>query len=867
MTGGTSILNGGGDLASNGGGVESGTDADAEDVAMEFAGAGEGSETEAAGDIGTEGGSTDAADEEASIAIAQALGGGGAKGGRRSRGGAHGRGGRTARGSYGDDSSSVGDANTVEDEETAHGDDASFEALHAARQIAVSATKLAVNDGAVEPVKADQDESAGDEDADANLATVSNEGGETETSNTKGVVSVVKNSRGSKMPYYAGFHPDLPTCDALKGRISYHPEHENEEDQFARAVPLKVVGRVRIMNFTDQFNYAHMVTATVAKGFIFAAWQAAPKVVDSGAQRMAIEGLADQVILYSTSLNGIAWSPPLTAQLNQKGAVWSPVLHATKDGNVLLFYTESHACFRPTNPKTYMPGGSIKMAKLVIKTGKSVVPMRAEWETPVMLREQQETQMPWVIANKMLVASNGNWVLPYWQEYTFHFHVEMQARNDKFTDGIQRERPEHCDPVKMFSKENSDRLKMLQEAGERAGESDDDNDVRETISGVLVSEDQGKTWNEFGRIVHPRSHVLEGAVVEVPVKDGSAASSEEGDAAAGTKTQLLMMFRSSCGCLMKATSSDFGRTWNPLQHTILPNPNSKIDMLRLRSGHIVLGFNNHKQRSKQMAMEGCRMCRTHLHLAVSDDHGTTFSWVATLDDTEELNYRVHYPTLLEVNDKLLIFYTKFYVGKCVVPPGMEDSTVGRPLRWPRFVRKPGSIFKEPKGPCPGVGYADQGVRLAFVDLKPMKQGRLPQVSAKPSHTNHEPDPNQGQLLKKMLEHWVSSGFAGVKDAVINRRDMTPEEKFFFQNAGTMIHASGKRSNAAFAAWDRLCGIMARNYDLTAVGGRSYMRKRRDLLKWVADHLHEQYTQYGEKLGSMAGSSGAIDLAASLGDGD
>jgi predicted neuraminidase len=35
---------------------------------------------------------------------------------------------------------------------------------------------------------------------------------------------------------------------------------------------------------------------------------------------------------------------------------------------------------------------------------------------------------------------------------------------------------------------------------------------------------------------------------------------------------------------MKSTSPDFGRTWTPLQPTILPNPNSKIDLLRLRSG-------------------------------------------------------------------------------------------------------------------------------------------------------------------------------------------------------------------------------------------------------------------------------------------
>jgi len=52
----------------------------------------------------------------------------------------------------------------------------------------------------------------------------------------------------------------------------------------------------------------------------------------------------------------------------------------------------------------------------------------------------------------------------------------------------------------------------------------------------------------------------------------------------------------------------------------------------------------------------------------------------------------------------------------VVPPGLENSSaVDGGLRWPKFTRKPGSVFKEPKGPCPGIGFADQGVRL---DPKP-----------------------------------------------------------------------------------------------------------------------------------------------------
>ena len=110
------------------------------------------------------------------------------------------------------------------------------------------------------------------------------------------------------------------------------------------------------------------------------------------------------------------------------------------------------------------------------------------------------------------------------------------------------------------------------------------------------------------------------------------------------------------------------------------------------------------------------------------------------------------------------------------------------------------------------------------------------------------------------------------DDRVDRRDMTPEEKFFFQNVGLVIHAAGRRNNAAFAAWDRLCGIMARNYDLTAIGGRSYMRKRRDLLKWMADQLQSQYAEYGQLLANRAGAmsgggAGDPNLAAALEGGD
>src|SRR5438445_122016 len=44
--------------------------------------------------------------------------------------------------------------------------------------------------------------------------------------------------------------------------------------------------------------------------------------------------------------------------------------------------------------------------------------------------------------------------------------------------------------------------------------------------------------------------------------------------------------------IRRAVSRDGGRTWTPAEATPLPNPNSAIDVARLRSGHLALAFNN-----------------------------------------------------------------------------------------------------------------------------------------------------------------------------------------------------------------------------------------------------------------------------------
>ena len=72
--------------------------------------------------------------------------------------------------------------------------------------------------------------------------------------------------------------------------------------------------------------------------------------------------------------------------------------------------------------------------------------------------------------------------------------------------------------------------------------------------------------------------------------------------------RLLMLMRSGTRtCIWSSLSSDGGLTWSSPERTPLPNPDSAIDLLRLKSGRVLLAYNN--------SSKG----RTPLAVAVSED--------------------------------------------------------------------------------------------------------------------------------------------------------------------------------------------------------------------------------------------------------
>lgn len=182
---------------------------------------------------------------------------------------------------------------------------------------------------------------------------------------------------------------------------------------------------------------------------------------------------------------------------------------------------------------------------------------------------------------------------------------------------------------------------------------------------------EGATWTAHGNIKHPSTWLIENAVAEL-----------------STPRKLLMVFRTRVGSIFQSRSDDGGRTWSEataLGFPAMPNPNSKIDLIRLNLGAAAMGgsggdsgghqlalvFNDHRKQSRA-SLPGCSRCRSMLRVALSGDDGEHWQRVATVEDEVDHSLRIHYPTLAQRGCELLVAYTRFYKHD---PP--DDGAFGR----------------------------------------------------------------------------------------------------------------------------------------------------------------------------------------------
>ncbi len=144
-------------------------------------------------------------------------------------------------------------------------------------------------------------------------------------------------------------------------------------------------------------------------------------------------------------------------------------------------------------------------------------------------------------------------------------------------------------------------------------------------SRMIVSDDDGATWRLTAPMVSPDGNIHP---TLVKCDDG----------------RLLAYIRTGGkgGVLWRSESHDGGETWSALTATTLPNPNSGLDLLRLRSGRLALAFNNSPTH------------RTPLCVALADE-AENWRWLQTIEDEYA---EISYPTLAQTQDGALhLVYT------------------------------------------------------------------------------------------------------------------------------------------------------------------------------------------------------------------
>jgi predicted neuraminidase len=146
-------------------------------------------------------------------------------------------------------------------------------------------------------------------------------------------------------------------------------------------------------------------------------------------------------------------------------------------------------------------------------------------------------------------------------------------------------------------------------------------DERDWTSFMYVSADVGETWARSEKIYIPGTGLIQPAIV--PHDDG----------------RLLAFMRSTDGWVYSSASrNETAMTWEAPERTSLPNPNSAVELIRLRSGSLLFVYNP--------TTRG----RSPLRVALSDDGGA--SWAVSRDlETEPGEFS--YPTALQGADGVI----------------------------------------------------------------------------------------------------------------------------------------------------------------------------------------------------------------------
>lgn len=266
----------------------------------------------------------------------------------------------------------------------------------------------------------------------------------------------------------------------------------------------------------------------------------------AGGPKEAGEGPGNYVVVTTSGNDGQTWSGPRLV-IDPPGDVraYDPTLWHDPQGRLWLFWAQS---------SHWWDG----RAGVWAMTTENPCDAEPKWTAPRRLCDG-------IMMNKPTVTRSGAWLLP----------VSIWAQK-----ADRRTRPEH-------------RREMPEEVGAR----------------VVVSHDQGKTFEYLGKTRAPENIFDEHMIVER--KDGS----------------LWMLMRTKFG-IAESFSHDGGKSWTPGERSSIPHVNSRFFIRRLPSGNLLLVRHNPPDLKT----------RSHLMAFVSRDDGKSWTGGLMIDARPGVSY-------------------------------------------------------------------------------------------------------------------------------------------------------------------------------------------------------------------------------------
>jgi len=175
-----------------------------------------------------------------------------------------------------------------------------------------------------------------------------------------------------------------------------------------------------------------------------------------------------------------------------------------------------------------------------------------------------------------------------------------------------------------------------------------------------LSRDMGKTWEFIG-----------------PINDGIEFDAIQPSVLFHSGGSLQILCRTKQGVISQSWSENQGRSWSPMEATMLPNPNSGTDAVTLKDGRQILIYNH-------IIPDQTWGSRSKLNMAVSED-GITWKAAVLLEDDPDPDSEYSYPAVIQTENGMIhITYTwnRKVIKHVVVNPSKIEPRAIVDGAWP-----------------------------------------------------------------------------------------------------------------------------------------------------------------------------------------